>query len=516
MPGYRLSLSVAGALIALGGFALPATAQKAADTLRFAFQSPISTADIMYDPQPETEFTEDAVFDNLIVYDAETRQFKPGLASSWKHINPTTIELKLRHGITFHDGSPFNADDVVYTLNYLSNPKTRLRYSANWSFIDHAEKVDDYTVRVITKGPTAYDLARLATNTPIYPSDVHGKLEDKSKFGREHPVGTGPYILKSISSRDGIVLVKNPHYSSPGPWRPAASIGTIKIVPMPDLQTEIASLMTGAIDLVHDVPKDQAANLVTQPGLTETATEGLTFYFMAMAAKDKSGTAPELTKPEVRKALEMAIDRESLVKNLVPGGDQVKVVNAFCIDVQVGCVHSATPPAFDPAAAKKLLAEAGYPNGFDVDITAYPGAWPVSEAIAGQLRKIGVRASISNLTFPAYRKKQAAGKIQILVGHWASGGMPDAYGAPSFLFGTPVRDYWDDKQINDWEHAAGQEMDAKKRDDIYRKIFDRITDQHYVLPLTTFPTIFIHTKDLVIKRGSLTTAGAQLSEMHWK
>jgi peptide/nickel transport system substrate-binding protein len=506
---------LAGAAL-LAALSVPAAAQKAADTLRFAFQDPISTVDIFFDPKPETEFAEDAIFDNLIVYDAKTRTYKPGLAASWKHVDAKTLELKLRPGITFHDGSPLTADDVVYTLNYLSDPKSKLRYAANWNFIDHAERVSSDTVRIVMKRPTAYDLARLATNTPIYPKAIHGKLAEKVDFGRTHPVGTGPYMVKSIDSTHGIVLVKNPHYKSPGPWRPAPSIGTIKLIPMPDLQTEIATMMTGGLDLIHDVPKDQAQNLAQTPGFAMTASQGLTFYFMAMASEDKSGNAPELTKPEVRKALSMAIERESLAKNLVPGGDAVQVVDAFCIDTQVGCVHSAKPPAFDPEGAKKLLAEAGYPNGFDVDITAYPGAWPEAEAVGGMLRKIGVRASVNTLTFVAYRKKQAAGKIQILVGHWASGGMPDAAAAADFLFAGGPRDYWNDKQLIDWQKEAGGEMDSAKRDALYKKIFNRINEKHYALTLTTFPTIFVHSADLVVPKGSLTTAGAQLDEMHWK
>jgi peptide/nickel transport system substrate-binding protein len=323
-------------------------------------------------------------------------------------------------------------------------------------------------------------------------------------------------MVKSIDSTNGVVLVKNPHYSSPGPWRPAASIGTVKLVPMPDMQTEIASLMTGNIDIMHDVPKDQAESLASQPDLAMTASEGLRFYFMSMAAVNKSGAAPELTKPEVRKALEMAIDREALAKELVPGGSAVKVLDALCIDTQVGCVHSVAPPKYEPEGAKKLLAEAGYPNGFAVDITSYPGVHEMAEAIAGQLRKIGVRATLSNLTFVAYRKKQTSGKLQILVGGWASGGVPDASGDLSFLFGTPSRDYWHDEQINAWQADAAQEMDPAKRDEIYKKIFNRINEQYYVLPLTTFPGIFVHSRDLVVPKISMTTSGAELDEIRWK
>ena len=507
-----LSISAVAGLAML---AIPAMAQKAQDTLRLGMLDPVSTVDIILDPKPETSFTSEAVFDGLLVYVQKTQEFKPELAESWTRIDPRTLEFKLRRDVRFHDGSPFSADDVVYTVNYLVDPASKLRFGDNWQWIEKAEKVDPYTVRIIAKQPTAYDLARIGTNMPIYPAAIHGKLADKSEFGRKTPIGTGPYKVEYVDATNGVMLVRNPDDKLAAPWRPAARIGRIHLIPIPDLQTQIAQLMTGGLDLIHEVPKDQAEQLAATPGFAMTANQGVVFYYMSLDSVNRSGNAA-LSKEDVRKALMMAVDRKSLVQNVVPGGKAVEIVDALCVKIQIGCSYSSKPPGFDPAAGKQLLAKAGYPDGFDAEITTFPGAHAVGEAVAGQLRKIGVRASVDQKTFVGYRDKQREGKLQILVGPWSSGGLPDVASTMTYYFGGGPRDYWHDKSIDTWAAEAAQEMDPAKRAALYHKVFDYVNAHAYIMPLTTFPSILVHTSDLVVEQGSLSPAGASLDLMHWK
>jgi peptide/nickel transport system substrate-binding protein len=502
-------------LAAAAMMATPALAQKSADTVRVGLLDPVSTVDIVFDPKPETSFSAEAVFDSLLVYVPKTREFKPNLAMSWTRIDPRTLEFKLRQDVKFHDGSPFSADDVVYSINFLVDPASKIRFGDNWTWVDHAEKVDQYTVRVIAKQPTAYDLARLATSTPIYPAAIHSKLADKSEFGRKTPIGTGPYKVESIDPTKGVMLVRNPDDKLASPWRPAARVARIHLIPIPDLQTQIAQLMTGGLDLIHEVPKDQAEQLGATPGYAMTANQGVVFYYMALDSVNRSGNAA-LSNPDVRQALWMAVDRESLVKNVVPGGKAVEIVDALCVKIQIGCSYGSAPPKFDPVAAKQLLAKAGFPDGFEAEITTFPGAHSVGEAVAGQLRKIGVRAKVDQKTFVGYRDKQREGKLQILVGHWSSGGLPDVASTMGYYFGGGPRDYWHDKTIDGWAAEAAREMDPAKRSAIYHQVFDYVNAHHYIMPLTTFPSILVHTSDLVVEQGSLSPAGASLDLMHWK
>ncbi|MDH7795970.1 MULTISPECIES: ABC transporter substrate-binding protein [unclassified Beijerinckia] len=513
-----MSKAFAGALLCSTVFlvAAPAEAQKAQDTLRVAYKVPISTTDIYYDPQPEMALTSAAVFDMLVAFDAKTKTLRPSLAESWKQVTPTVIEMKLREGIKFHDGSPFTADDVVYTLTYITDPKSNLRSTALWSFIEKVEKIDDHNVRITTKSPTPYALARLAAATPIFPKAVHSRLENKADFGRRTPIGTGPYKVVSVDASSGIKLVRNDDYKPAGSWNARARIKNVHLLPMPDPQTQIAQLLTGGIDIILESPKDQSEQLTTMPNITSTAVGNTVYTYMLFDAAGRSGVEP-LTKPEVRRALAMAVDRPLLAKAIMAGGDMVKVVDAPCSPAaQVGCV--ATPIKFkhDPKAARDLLAKAGYPNGFDVQITTLTGAEKLGEAIAGQLRAIGVRASMDHTTFVAFRTKQTAGKFQILVAHYSSGGTSDVNSVLQTYLENESRDYWRDKELAKLATASAIEMDPKQRDDLLRQTFDMMNDKTLLLPLTTFPAVLVHTTDLVLPQVSTIFTGPEFNNIAWK
>ena len=515
--GSRLRHGAFAAVLALStALAGPAFAQKAKDTLRVAFTDPISTVEAYFDPKTETAVTQTAIFSTLLFFDPTTREFKPDLAVSWSRPDPKIIEFKLRRGVKFHDGSDFTAADVVTTINWLADPNTKLRFGANWSFIDHAEAVDDYTVRIFKKDPVSTDLVQLATNTIILPAKIFSALKDKSEFGRKTPIGTGPYKLVSLDSSKGIVLTKNDAYVSPGPWRPAASIGRVEILPVPDQQTQIAQLQTGGVDLIHDVPKDLAEQISADPRMAITVAPGLNFHYMLMDAAGRSGNEA-LKKQAVRKALSQAIDRALLAKTVVPGGDKAKAIDALCVPVQIGCGGGVTPaPAYDLAAAKKALADAGLSGGFDVSIISNPGSEQMAEAIGGELRKVGVRSSLEKLTFGAYRERQTGGKIQILVGSWSSGGLPDVSGTMTFYFDQGPRDYSRDPELKKLADEALYEPDTAKRDALYAKVFTIDNEKNYVLPLTTLPTLFAHSSEVEVEPISVNAQALELCLVHWK
>jgi peptide/nickel transport system substrate-binding protein len=500
-------------LIVVGLVASPAFAQKSKNTLRIGFYDPISIVDATYDPKPETGFLSRAVYDNLLAYDRKTGEFKPSLAKSWKRIGAKTIEFKLRDDVKFHNGSEFDADDVVYTINWMADPKVKFRIKTRYLWIKNAEKIDKYTVHVHTKRPSASALARFAISTPIYPSDVHGALKVKSTFGKKG-IGTGPYMVESVDPNKGVILIVNPNYKHGGPWRPAGTIKRIHAVPMPDVQTQTAQLLTGGLDAMYRVPKDQLDALRSNPNLAVTVQKGQLFYYMAMDSIGKSGNKA-LSDKRVRKALMMAVNRNGIRKSLIPGGTEQKQMNAMCQAWQLGCGFSSAPPTYDPAAAKKLLAEAGYPKGFDVEITTtLPRV--IASAIAGDLRKVGVKAKVDKLTFGAYRKKQRQGKIQILVNQWASGGIPDVQSTATFFHGKGARNYYGDKIISQTiPKAEAAFVDAERRK-IYTTLFDRNNSEAYMMPITPNPPSFLHTKDLVIKGGEIETFGASPIGMAWR
>jgi peptide/nickel transport system substrate-binding protein len=493
--------------------AMPAQAQKAKDVLRVAFVDPIHTILQYDDPKAEMRVTTDAVFDTLICYDPKSREFKPLLATSWTQTDDKTLEFKLRDDVKFHDGVAFGADDVVYTLNWLNDPSNKLRYDdLNW--MDHAEKIDAHTVRVVARQVTPIATVRLAISAHILPAKLHASYETKADFGRKGPVGTGPYKAVSVDSASGIVLARNPDYRIASTCKAAASIGTVHILPLPDAQTRLAQLSVGGIDLTHAETSDEATLVLGIPSLTTTAASGINFHYMTMDSVNRSGNAV-LSNPKVRQALVQAVDRDLLVKTQVAGGEAVHVVDALCLPLQRGCTEPGVKPyPFDPAAAKKLLAEAGYPNGFDVEITAIPASYGLGEAIAGEFRKIGVRATVDKVTFAGYRSKQSAGKAQMIVGQWPSLGLPDVAPTMDFYF-TGARDYWHDETIRKLAADAVSTLDENRRADDYRKVFDRVNEKAYILPISTRPDVFIHGKDLAVSPDSINVYGVVFEEMHW-
>ena len=492
-----------------------ALAQKSKDTIRFGLYQPIKILDRIYNPHPETNLTAPAVFDNLLFYDAGERVYKPQLATSWKRIDKKTMEFNLRKNVKFHDGSDFDADDVVYMVKFVTDPKTRFRFKGSrFGWIAGVEKVNQFTVRFKSKRPYAPILSRLATGLAIYPSDVHGALKVKSDFGR-NPVGTGPYKVTKVDPNQGIHFEKNENYYNGG--KPAGKVKKLIARPIPDKQTQIAQLMAGGLDIMYNVPKDQGENLAGNPNISITVSPTVSFVYVLFDSADRSGFG-HFTKKKVRKAVLHAIDRNALVKALVPSqlhGQPLQ--RAICHDWHVGCVSSIPPTRHNLSKAKKLLAEAGVPNGFDVEITTWGPSRQIAEAVSGQLRKVGIKAKVDHLKIGGFVKKRARGKVQMFVSLWDNGGAaPDVDVTAGFFFMKGSRNYMGDTELTA-SHMAGQvTFDLDKRKAIYQAAFDRVNDQAYMMPIVPLPVVLAHTKGVVVHKSDMHPEGFELNKVSWK
>jgi peptide/nickel transport system substrate-binding protein len=493
-----------------------AQAQKSADTLRIPFADPIQTASLYYDAKNEVALTSMATFDTLICYDRHTGGYLPLLATSWRQVDDRTLEFTLRQDVTFHDGSPFTADDVVFTLNWVIDPAAKLRWAViNFGWLERAEKVDDHTVRIIAKEPTPLAMLRLAAAGEILSAKSAPATPDKSEYLRKRPVGTGPYKIVSLDASAGGELVKNPDYRHGNPCKPAGSIGKIRIIPIPDAQTQLAQLTVGGIDYLLVRAKDVPDMVAGNPDLAVTASEGSILQHLAIDGIGRSGV-PALSSLKVRQAIAMALDREFIVRSVLPGGNAIHGADALCTRDQLGCDYSTKPPPFDRAGAKKLLAEAGYADGFDVGIIAMPGSWEVADAISGELRKIGIRATVEKATQGTMREKQAQGKMSLFAAFWPTLTNLDASSIISYYFDDTPRNYWNDKVIPGLAETALKTVDIEKRKAIYREIYDRNNEQVYVLPLAVAPTVVVHTKDLYIDPNPPHALGTAFYDMRWK
>ena len=510
IPVRSVAFGLAAALISVP----PAQAQKSKDTLRATSEQPISLVDRIYNAQPATTLMTRAIFDSLVEYDAVKRVYRPSLAKSWKRIDPTTIEFSLRDDIRFHDGSEFDADDVVYTVAYVTDPKNKFRFKGSrYGWIKTAEKVDKYTVRIISKGPFAPALSRLGANLQIYPSDVHAKTT--VNFGKA-PVGTGPYKAVQVDSAKGVVLEKFDGFRLGAAWRPAAKIGRIQINPVADRQTQMARMMVGEQDFMFNVEPDLANSLATDPRFNVTVTDTVSFSYIQFDTADRSKIGV-FKDQRVRRALSHAVNRDAIKKAMTPKrAHHIALPAGMCHKWITACGYSAALPEFDPAKAKRLLAEAGHANGFDLELTSWGAVKSIAEAVAGDLRAIGVRAKVDHVTYGTYSKKRAAGKLQTLISYWDNaGGQPDIDSTMGFFFLPGQRDYMQDKQLHSVTHAGRKEFDPAKRKGIYQAAFNRVVENNYLMPLIALPAVVVHSKELVLTGGHKSPEGFLYTHMEW-
>jgi len=502
------------AMAALALFAGSASAQKSKDTLRVAFDQPIRLIDALHNPNPEANVVDRAVMDTLVAFDVKAKTYRGQLAESWTIVDGKTIELKLRQGVNFSDGTPFDADDVVYTVAYATDPNVNFLFKdSRFGWIDKAEKLDAYTVRIQAKEPTGLLLARL-WGVPILPSRLHSKLADKSQFGRM-PIGTGPYKVVSYDPDGKIVLEKNPYHD----WgfEPPAQIGRIEIYPIPDQQTQFAKVLVNELDLVFNADYDQAkAAAAANPSYKLVVEPSISYAYIFFDSADRSGIHVFKDR-RVREALLRAIDRDAMRKATLPPELAAKPpMDAMCHPAHIACAWSEKPPSYDPAVAKKLLADAGLGEGFDLELLTWGQARTSAEMVAGDLRKIGVRATVNAATVNVFQKLRGDGKAQTMVTLWDNGGgAPDIDTTAEFFYLPGSRNYTNDPELTQLTEAGGRETDLAKREAIYKKLFDRVTEERYGMPLGELPSVLVATKDLLIDTNHTKPEGFLFNRLSW-
>ena len=256
----------------------------------------------------------------------------------------------------------------------------------------------------------------------MYPSDYHSKLKVKSTFGR-NPIGTGPYKVTKVDSNKGIFFERNEDYKM-GATKPKGKIKNLIAVPIPDAQTQVAQMMAGGLDIMYNVRKDQAQNMALNPQFGISITPTVSFVYILFDSADRSKFGIFKNK-KVRQAVLHAIDRKALEQAIVPKAlHGAGLQKAICHSWHLGCVSSVEPPTHDLAKAKKLLAEAGYPNGFEVEITTWGPSKLTAEAVSGQLRKVSIKAKVDALTIGGSGKRKLGPENQdrriMLVADFAS------------------------------------------------------------------------------------------------
>jgi len=472
--------------------ATPAEAGKKNDTLNIAWDQPLDIADAYFNTSREGILAARMIWDQLIERDPDTFEYKPGLATAWRWVDDKTLEFDLRQGVKFHNGQPFDADDVVYTLNFVVDPANKVLNTTNVGWIKSAEKVDQYKVRVNLKETFPAALEFIAGPIPIYPHQYYKEAGPQGMARK--PIGTGPYKVESLDPGKAITFVRNDEY-----WEGSAKgKGRIKKVAqrfIPEKTTQIAELLSGGLDLMWYVPTDQVDKISKVKGLQVSAGETMRSGYLYIDGAGRSGKSA-LQDVRVRRAIAYAINRPEFARTFF--GETAQVLKAPCFHTQFGCYQGAAQYDYDPAKAKELLKEAGFADGFDTEFYAYrPRQW--DEALTGYLRAVGIRANIQFLQYPAMRDKNHAGVTPLTFGDWGSYSVNDASAMMGNFFTGSPDDFTGDKELQGWVKEAGSNPDPKKREELYKKAVERVMDQMYFLPLNSYSIFYAYTEDLNFK-----------------
>lgn len=298
---------------------------------------------------------------------------QPQLATSWKWTTPTSLQFKLRDGVTFSDGQPFTSADVVGSFDRYIAKKATL--AAALSIITSYTADGATTFTINTSAPTGTLVGVLS----LIKIGQGAHATDDAWWSK--PVGTGPFVISDYVPNDHVTLTRNDTY-----WGEKAKLKTLNFSLITDTNAKITALANGQAHVLGDVIYDQFPAVQGMDNVTLTLADGLTYYFLWF----NNGETP-FTNPKVRRAMWMALDFPTIVQSLY--GETASTMNSFCPSSAFGCVPAADIPSYDPEGAKALLAEAGYPNGFTADIllnTSNAGMDTLVSAYVSQWRAIGV------------------------------------------------------------------------------------------------------------------------------
>ena len=426
----RLACSL-GCLVATGAHA---------DSLKMGLASEPTAIDPHYHQATPNDAATAHIFEPLVGMNANMT-LEPRLAESWEATDETTWTFKLRPGVTFSNGEAFSSQDVLFTLCRVLNNETAI----SGGFANVAKRVarietpDANTVRLITHTPYPVlpnELARVPmvwngiaehgalTFDPAKGCGVTGAWPTVTDFNNgTATIGTGPYTLKSYVKGNAIELTRNDKY-----WGQKPAWETVRMVPVPSAGPRLTGLLSGDFDIIEN-PAARDLPRIKSSGLGHEIKPSVRVMFLQLdAGRDDSPMvkAPNGGNPlkdaRVRRAISMAIDRKTIVERIMDG--VATPARQFLPDGMYGTLPDAPELKYDPKAAKALLAEAGYPNGFELTVSStndrYINDAQITQAVAQYLTRIGIQTKVDTMTRSVYFPRRAKRDFSAALGGWGS------------------------------------------------------------------------------------------------
>jgi len=466
-------IALVALLVAFGAPAL-AAAQPAGTLVVGLVAEPVNL-----DPAQVTDANSNRVgrriVETLVTFPEESTQIVPGLAESWT-IGKDALHytFKLRKGVAFHDGTPFDAEAVKFSIERQINPDHPFNKLGKYPFanfyfgnIKAVEVVDPHTVEFILKEPRASFLAAMAVPAASIVSPTAVK-----RYGQDYPnspVRTGPFKFASWDRGQRVVLEKNPGY-----WKHPVKVDRVIYRPIVEDQARLTELLTGAVDLIVGTPPDYVAQLENNPKVTLLKQVGAHVWYLGINNQKKP-----FDDKRVRQALNYAVNKDAIVRDVLKGTGSLSrgpvLPNTWGADPAL----KAYP--YDPERAKKLLAEAGYPGGFSTTLwvpesgSGMQSPVAMSTVIQSNLKAVGVNVTLQTMEWGAYLAKLRTKEQDLFALSWMAGNEdPDMVMYPllhssQWTPNGPNRALYRNDKYDELLHQARLTTDQKKRAELYRE-----------------------------------------------
>lgn len=494
MKSVRKTLALTALAVSL---CLSAAAQ-ARDLVVALRSEPTSMDPQFHSLTPNTQLSE-TLFDPLVRTDAVAKPVA-SLAESWS-VDGDTWTFKLRKDVKFSDGTPFTAEDVVFTYDRVPKvPNSPSSYALYLSSIDRLEVVDPHTLKIITKGPSPVLLPNLSM-VPIMSAKAaagpapEGKTTVELNRG-DGLVGTGPYKFASWKRGAEIVFERNEHY-----WGDEPAWDRVVYRPITNPAARVAALLAGDVDLIEDPPTDDLPKLKENKNLHVQETPSVRVIYISLMQGDEvppgmsgSNGKNALQDRRVREALSLAIDRQSIVDRVM-GGSAMAAANLLAYPGFGTSEKYSKAAGPDIERAKKLLAEAGYPDGFSLSLGSPAGRYTndqrIAQVVAAMWARIGVKADVETMAPAVFFKQRNAHAFSTYLAGWAasSGEMLNPLNSlvvtkqPELGLGTTNWSKYSNPEADKLVLEASSTLEDDKRAELLQQASGMIMDDYGILPL---------------------------------
>lgn len=462
-----------------------AAGNAAAKTLLIGLRSEPGDIDPHYASHTSAYAVVEALFDSLVIADYDGR-IVPHLAESWTVLDETTVEFSLRRDVVFHNGEPFDARSVKFSLERAKDPERQTALQAAFASVREVEIVDDYTVRIKLHEPDSsllWNLTRLA----MIPAEYTQRVGDV-EFGRR-PVGTGPFRLVEWV-RDSHVLVEaNPNYFAGG-LKGTPQVDRVLFRVVPERATRLAELRTGGLHLAERLWPD-AVPLAERAGLRIAPADSGRFYVVWFRIEEGSPLADK----RVRQALNYAVNTEAVIEVLF-GGYASPLATPFTSST-FGWRADLPPYPYDPDKARRLLAEAGYADGLTLTLDVTTGSAEIGQLVAGQLAEVGVRVQLRPLEVSLFNSNWVRGNTGDLVGaSWGGAGDPQAY-LEALIHSEGFLSGYANARADELIETSARTLDVEERTAILHELQAVLYDDPAAIYLWSVADIYAYRPELV-------------------